>query len=453
MNHIHLLIFALFYSLSVSATPILKYYRISLKDKPSASHILSDSSSHLLSARALERRSRQHISLDTLDVPVESAYIKDLQTAGAQIKQTSRWANSVLVMADSITALRLSQLPFVVQIKAVGSVSNTPKIIGSRDDIHLTSVKTDSPYGRAEFQTLMIHADSLHQLGFRGKGIQIAIMDAGFHNADKLKALRKLNLLGTKDFAGYPDNTFAGHYHGMQVLSCMAADQPHVMVGTAPQAGFWLFRTENSKAEEPVEEDYWVAAAEYADSVGVDIINTSLGYYDFDDKSNNYKRWQLDGKTSLMSRAASIAANKGILVVCSAGNTGTDYWKKITPPADAEGIITVGALTTEGVNADFSAIGNTADGRIKPELMALGSQVAIASTEGNIIMGNGTSFAAPILCGAMACLWQACPWLSKKQLIDVVIRSASQYQHPDNVMGYGIPDFRLAYRYALQLKQ
>ena len=232
----------------------------------------------------------------------------------------------------------------------------------------------------------------------------------------------------------------------------MAMNRPEVMVGTAPEASYWLLRSEDDYSEHLVEQDQWAAAVEFADSVGVDVINTSLGYYTFDDASKNYTYRQLDGHYALMSRQASRIADKGMVLVCSAGNSGDDSWKKITPPADAENVLTVGAVNKEGVLATFSSVGNTADNRIKPDVVTVGYKADVIGTDGNLTTANGTSFASPILCGMVACLWQACPTLTAKQVIELVRHSGDRADWPDNIYGYGVPDMWKAYQMYLKEK-
>ena len=312
--------------------------------------------------------------------------------------------------------------------------------------------KQDDYYGMGAEQIKIHHGDSLHLAGFKGKGIQIAVIDAGFYNVDAMKIFKNTTILGTHDFVNPSSDIYGEHNHGMKVLSCMAVNTPHVMVGTAPEASYWLVRSEDNDTEQPVEEDNWAAAVEFADSVGVDIVNTSLGYYSFDDPIDNYTYRQLDGHTSLMAASASYAAKKGLLVVCSAGNSGMDEWKKITPPADAEDILTIGAIDNMGLNAAFSSIGNTADGRIKPDVMAMGVHSAVIGVDGGTAFANGTSFASPIFCGLVACLWQACPWLTVRQLIQVVHEASDRNAYPDNIYGYGVTDMWKAYQLAMKLK-
>jgi subtilisin family serine protease len=189
------------------------------------------------------------------------------------------------------------------------------------------------------------------------------------------------------------------------------------------------------------EEDYWAAAVEFADSAGVDIINSSLGYHRFDDATQNYRYCDLDGNTAMISRTASMLARKGIILVNSAGNDGLGTWKKINVPADARDIITVGAVSANGDNAAFSAIGPTTDGRVKPDVMAMGSPTSVITGRGSISKDIGTSFSAPLVAGMIACLWQAFPDKTALQIIEMVRKGGNRADCPDNILGYGIPDF------------
>ena len=319
--------------------------------------------------------------------------------------------------------------------------------------INRPSVHPDSIYGLAVDQIRLSNGDKLHEEGFKGQGMTIAVIDAGFHNADKITAMQNIRILGTKDFVNPQSDIFAESSHGMAVLSCIAMNRPGAMTGTAPEASFWLLRSEDEYSEHLVEQDYWAAAVEYADSVGVDVLNTSLGYYAFDDKSKNYKLRNLDGHYALMSRQASRIADKGMVLVCSAGNSGRGTWKKITPPGDAENVITVGAADRNLVNADFSSVGNTTDGRVKPDVMAVGVASAVAGNDGTVSHANGTSFASPTLCGLVACFWQACPWLTAKQVVEAVRNAGDRKEYPDNIYGYGVPDIWKACQIELEKKK
>lgn len=423
-------------------------YRISLTDKEGTGYSV-DYPEEFLSERALERRERQQLPVDSTDLPVSWVYLEELMNVGARIVTTCKWNNTAVVqVVDTLLIEEMAKLPFVTNVQRVWV---QPDSIPPRNDKRKKEVtnrveKKTEHYGKG-YQQINIHGgDSLHAAGFDGKGMHVAVIDAGFYNADHIKFFQKMDLLGTRDFVNPESDIYAENSHGMKVLSCMAANTPKAFVGTAPEASYWLLRSEDADTEQPVEEDYWAAAIEFADSVGVDVINTSLGYYSFDDGYETYRYRDLDGHRSLMSHSASMAADKGIVVVCSAGNAGNDAWKKITPPADAENVITVGALTRDLTNTVFSSVGNTTDGRIKPDAMAIGGNATVASTGGTVSRANGTSFASPILCGVVTCFWQACPWLTAKEVVHAVQQAGDRSDCPDNVYGYGIPNLWKAYK-------
>ena len=275
----------------------------------------------------------------------------------------------------------------------------------------------------------------------------IAVLDAGFYQVDAMNVFDSLwlngQILGTRDFVMPGNNVFNESTHGMMVLSTMGANIQGQMVGTAPKANYWLLRTEDATSENLIEEDNWAAGAEFADSIGVDLINSSLGYTTFDDAAMSHSYQDMDGRTTRVSQAATIAARKGILVVNSAGNSGGGWWKYIGAPADADSIITVGAVNNMGNYAAFSSIGPSYDNRIKPTVAALGEGSVIA-TGGGVSTGNGTSFASPIICGMTACLWQAFPQKTNQDIIEAIRLSASQYYTPDSLLGYGIPNYPVA---------
>lgn len=446
VNRIGLALLFLLCGSSVSAESLYKY-RVQLTDKSKSVHSLEHPET-FLSERALARRASQGVAVDSTDLPVCRAYIERLESQGGKYISSSKWNNTVLMQVpDEAIALRFLDNSFVRSIKKVwvSPDSIMPRNKDRKEQVKNQWKKQDDYYGMGAEQIKIHHGDSLHLAGFKGKGIQIAVIDAGFYNVDAMKIFKNTTILGTHDFVNPSSDIYGEHNHGMKVLSCMAVNTPHVMVGTAPEASYWLLRSEDNDTEQPVEEDNWAAAVEFADSVGVDIVNTSLGYYSFDDPIDNYTYRQLDGHTSLMAASASYAAKKGLLVVCSAGNSGMDEWKKITPPADAEDILTIGAIDNMGVNAAFSSIGNTADGRIKPDVMAMGVHSAVVGVDGGTAFANGTSFASPIFCGLVACLWQACPWLTVRQLIQVVHEASDRNAYPDNIYGYGVTDMWKAY--------
>ena len=431
-------------------------YRISLKDKAATVYSL-DHPEAFLSEKAIARRQKQHLPIDSTDLPVCRKYVDEIRRQGVHIVVTGKWENFVTVSCNDSTLIdRIVALPFVRTTEKVWMAppADKPSMSTGRDSlVNNPAVHPDSIYGLAVSQIQLSKGDKLHDAGFKGQGMTIAVIDAGFHNADKITAMRNIRVLGTKDFVNPQSDIYAESSHGMMVLSCIGMNQPDIMTGTAPEASFWLLRSEDDDTEQPVEEDYWAAALEFADSVGVDVVNTSLGYYEFDDKTCNYRYRDLDGHYSLMSHSASMAADKGLVVVCSAGNSGRGTWKKLTPPGDAENVITVGAMDKNLVNADFSSVGNTADGRVKPDVMAVGVSSAVAGNDGTVSRANGTSFASPTFCGLVACFWQACPWLTAKEVIEAVRRSADRADAPDNIYGYGVSNIWKAYQTELKKRK
>lgn len=423
-------------------------YRISLKDKAATEYSLKKPEKYL-SAKAIERRRKQNLPIDSTDLPVCRKYIDEIRKQGVKIVVTGKWDNFVTVSCNDTTLIdRIAALPFVLSTEKVwiSPGAGKPSMATERDSVlNQPTIHPDSIYGRAITQIQMSNGDKLHEAGFKGQGMTIAVIDAGFHNVDKITAMQNIRILGTKDFVNQQADIFAESSHGMSVLSCIGMNRPDIMTGTAPEASFWLLRSEDEYSEHLVEQDYWSAAVEFADSVGVDVINTSLGYYSFDDKSKNYKYRDLDGRHALMSRQASHIADKGMILVCSAGNSGAGSWKKITPPGDADNVLTVGAIDKRAVLATFSSVGNTADHRVKPDVVAVGVGSDVIRTDGNQGRANGTSFSSPIMCGMVTCLWQACPTLTAKEVIELVRRSGDRAGFPDNIYGYGVPDMWKAY--------
>ena len=423
-------------------------YRISLKDKAATEYSLKKPEKYL-SAKAIERRRKQNLPIDSTDLPVCRKYIDEIRKQGVKIVVTGKWDNFVTVSCNDTTLIdRIAALPFVLSTEKVwiSPGAGKPSMATERDSVlNQPTIHSDSIYGRAITQIQMSNGDKLHEAGFKGQGMTIAVIDAGFHNVDKITAMQNIRILGTKDFVNQQADIFAESSHGMSVLSCIGMNRPDIMTGTAPEASFWLLRSEDEYSEHLVEQDYWSAAVEFADSVGVDVINTSLGYYSFDDKSKNYKYRDLDGRHALMSRQASHIADKGMILVCSAGNSGAGSWKKITPPGDADNVLTVGAIDKRAVLATFSSVGNTADHRVKPDVVAVGVGSDVIRTDGNQGRANGTSFSSPIMCGMVTCLWQACPTLTAKEVIELVRRFGDRAGFPDNIYGYGVPDMWKAY--------
>ena len=432
-------------------------YRLYLKDKDLDHTPFSvNRPSEFLSQRSIDRRKRQGIPVDLTDLPVAPAYEKQVAEAGIEIVGKSKWNNTLLIRIHKDKELRkLEGLEFITKRKKVfqapDSVSQRMRS-NVRNGLNEWS-QGDEFYGAADTQLKSLNGKKLHENGYRGKGMMIAVFDGGFMNADKIPALHKIKLAGVKDFVVPESKSVFGEMeHGTMVLSTMAANAPDFYVGVAPEAQYLLIRCEDERTESLAEEDYWASAAEYADSCGVDVINSSLGYHGFDDSSMNHHYYEQDGNTALISRTASMCADKGIVCVNSAGNDGMGSWKKINFPADAKDILTVGSINEHGMNAAFSAVGPTADGRIKPDVMAFGSPTCVITGRGSIINDNGTSFSSPLVAGMVACLWQALPGKTAKQIIKLVKLAGDNQQHPDNVFGYGVPDFWKAYQTGKAIK-
>jgi subtilisin family serine protease len=311
-------------------------------------------------------------------------------------------------------------------------------------------------YGNADVQIEMLNGDKLHNMGFQGQGVIVAVLDAGFYHADQIAFFDSLRnsgrLLGTHDFVQGGTSVFEDNSHGLSVLSTMAGYVPGVFVGTAPKASYWLLRTEDADSENLIEEDNWVRGAEFADSVGAQIINSSLGYTVFDDSTASHNYSDLNGNTTRISIGADIAASKGILVINSAGNSGADPWKYVGAPADADSVLSIGAVDAERNYASFSSQGPTFDGRIKPNVSAMGELSWVINSSGLPGKSNGTSFSSPILAGMAACLWQAHPEAKSMEVFKAIEQSADQYATPDEKKGFGIPDFLIAHSILSQLK-
>lgn len=428
-------------------------YRVVFADKKDCGYSTKHPEA-FLSPKALARRARYGIKVDTYDLPLTPHYTEAVRNAGTRIVTRSKWNNSIVAeAADTTVAATLRALPFVREVRLVwetpDSVSpySAPADIAERRKL-LTDLCDTLPdyYGLARAQTAQLAIDSLHAAGYRGQGMMIAVIDGGFYNADLIKGLRHARILGTRNFVRPGKSVYEEQPHGTMVLSCMAADTPHWLVGTAPEAAYYLLVSEDGESEQLAEEDNWCAAVEYADSLGADLITSSLGYTKFDHSYMGHSYRELDGRTAANSRCASLAASRGILLVSSAGNEGDGRWKKIGTPADASDILTVGAVDSLGQNTLFSSLGNTADSRTKPDVMALGQRVPVYDTDGAVAKVNGTSFSCPILCGAAACLMQANPGKRPEALIEALHQSGSRTECPDNVFGYGIPNLAKADR-------
>jgi|WetSurSiteA1Bulk_404760.scaffolds.fasta_scaffold00479_5 serine protease AprX len=424
-------------------------YRIEFTDKNNTP-FTTDNPGEFLSPKALERRNRQNIPVDFNDLPVVPAYIDSLRSAGAGILTVSRWFNAVTVFIPHDSILdRIAAFTFVKRTGLQKVLQVPPVNSAVKPGIQQFNRSVSMDYGSSWWQTAIHNGTLLHDLGFQGKDVTIAVIDAGFYHADQLPAFSRLwdngQILGHRDFVDETADIYEGHTHGMLVLSVIGSYLPGELIGTAPEASFYLLRSEDAGSEYLIEEDNWIAAAEFADSAGADIISSSLGYTVFDDPSQSHTYADMDGKTTRVTRAADQATSKGMLVVISAGNEGGSAWKYVGAPADADSVLATGAIDENGTVAYFSSRGPSFDGNVKPDVMAIGLGTYVIGYDGEVWQANGTSLSAPVISGLSACLWQANPGASALDMLTAVRKSADRFGQPDADYGYGIPDFNLAH--------
>ena len=439
------------------------WYWIAFRSKPAGTYSLNQPQA-FLSARSIARRVRQGIPLDSSDLPVYQPYIDSIQAAGGIVKHRSRWLNGVTVRIpnnDSLIRQRIWNFPFVRLATPNGRVAGPPGVglpEGKFEEELTVSVmqsgitnRTTSVYGFSGGQIRLHKGDYLHDRNFRGQGMRIAVFDAGFVNMPNMPVFDSLYLrnriVDAYDFVDMDTGVYEFDNHGTYVMGCLAANIPGQLMGTAPEAQYMLYRSENNVggSENPIEEDNWVAAAERADSAGADVFNSSLIYTTFDQPSMNHSWSDMDGNTARMTIASDWAAAKGILVVNSAGNYGGGPWYKIGAAADGDSVLAVGAVDTLGQRAGFSSMGPTSDGRIKPNVMSVGAGAASCQIPGpGVAWISGTSFSGPIMAGLATCLWQALPGRRNMEIFDLLQRCANRQTNPDTVHGYGIPNMQLA---------
>ncbi len=405
-----------------------------------------------LSERAIQRRSKMGISLSSVDLPVAPQFLETLQTNGFKIAGKSKWLNGAAVVARNKEALK--SFPFIQSVLLLGSYK-APRNTKMQDAVQSDTgsrfgkigTNDSSGYGVSYKQLQQINLPVYHK-NFSGEGVWIAVLDAGFYKARQHPAFQSLfqsgRVLATHDFVTGDSNVFNDDDHGLAVLSCLAANQQGVYKGSAPDAGYILLRCEDADSEMPIEEVFWAEAAEFADSMGVDLINSSLGYNEFDEPWLNHTRKELNGHSTLISQAASIAVSTGMTVVNSAGNEGDGDWRYIAVPADVSSVITVGGVDAKGHYVAFSSVGTGAKKDIKPDVVALADNVWVASPSGSYYQGDGTSYAGPIMSGAVACLMQQYPNTTPGKLQLALHQSGNQYYKSDQYVGYGIPDMVLA---------
>jgi len=418
-----------------------------------------------LSKKSLDKRKKMGIIVGSEDLPVNPNYIKEILSLRGDIKLhgSSKWKNCIVIESfDSIASSNFEKFSFVESSSLIFK-GKEPKATSSRkvtipsytkSDKLTTGILKKSAYGQTQVQSSMLNLPFLHKKKLWGQKIHVAVFDGGFQNVDTIEAFKHLyagkRILHVYDYASREKDVYGDGDHGTRVLACMAGFVKGKYLGNAPLAFYSLFRTEDANTETIVEEYNWLFAAEFCDSAGVDVINSSLGYTKFDkdqptDYSYNFSK--LNGKSGIASFAANMASSKGILICNSAGNSGNDSWKFIGVPADADGIFSVGAVDKSKNKAGFSSFGPTSDNRVKPTICAMGVNAAVISGAGRITNSNGTSFSSPIFCSALVCLFQKFPTLSPSNFIQAIQLSASNSSNPNASIGYGIPDFEKAFNY------
>lgn len=437
-------------------------YWVRFTDKEGTPYSIAEPEA-FLSPRSIARRQAQGIAIDELDLPVDPSYIAAvLATGDVELVNRSKWFNAITIRTtDALALAAIESLPFVQTVRSTRrAVAPVPAPV---DKFSLEAPAAmvqrggqPEDYGASWTQISMLNGHELHAMEAKGQGMLIGVLDSGFEGTDSLAAFDGLRaregIVLTRDVVAHDGDVYADHWHGRSVLSCMAGDLPGFLQGTAPSADYALVRTEEVAYELIIEEDNWVAGAELLDSLGCDVLNTSLGYTTYDDSLQSHAYADLDGSTTRISIAAGIASQKGMIPVQSAGNNGWSPWRRISAPADAMDILAVGAVGDQGLHAGFSGFGPSADGRVKPDVMALGGGAIGLRVQGDSIAPlNGTSFSAPILAGLVACLWQLHPERTAHEVMDAVRRSAHLYETPNDSMGYGIPDFLQAHAWLMQV--
>ncbi|MFO8129679.1 MAG: S8 family serine peptidase [Bacteroidales bacterium] len=436
-------------------------YFVAFTDKDNSPYSTSNPE-EFLSPRSIDRRNQQGITIDSKDLPVNPQYIQGVREVGVTLLNPTKWLNGITIeTGDPAKIDIINDLPYVSNIRQ-SSLRVMEKGGGKPffDDETFETATSNAlaghgngrmlDYGGAYNQIHMLKGDLLHDMGYQGQGMLIAVLDAGFVNVNSLGVFDKLwtdgQILGTYDFVSGGEVTFDKHPHGTMVLSTMGGYSPGNLIGTAPEADYILLRSEDGGSEYIIEEYNWVSAAEYADSAGADIINSSLGYTEFDDPAQSHTYEDMDGKTTPVTIGADIAASRGMIVVNSAGNSGGSSWLYIGAPADGDSVFSIGAVDAQGNYAGFSSRGPTYDGRIKPNVVAQGQAAWIADpySGSGFGYGSGTSFSSPIMAGMVSCLWQANPEMNNMSVLSAIEQSGSQHANPDDFLGYGIPDFQEA---------
>lgn len=439
---------------------------IRFKDKGATTFTLSNPAAYL-SDRAVTRRTRYNITIDSTDLPVPDSYIAQVKNIpGVTVLNVSKWLNAIAIDTTDPNALTaINALPFVQNASAIAAKKNNTGP-GKHKEITITALPASSSriqgmsgdffnYGTSSYSEIHLHkGEFLHNIGLRGQGMQIAMLDGGFQNYTTLDAMDSMvangQVLSTWDFVNRETSVAEDHWHGMMCLSTIAANIPGQFIGKAPKAGFHLFKTEDVASEYPIEEFNWVCGAERADSCGADIISSSVGYNTFDNASLNHTYNDMNGHTAIATIGADLAAKKGLLVFESAGNEGLASWHFISAPADGDSVVAVGAVNANAVIWTQSSYGPSADGRVKPDMASIGYNAIVQSTGNTVGVGSGTSFACPNMAGLSTCLWQGFPEFNNMRIIRALEEAGSTYNSPNDRIGYGIPDMKVAFSRLLE---
>ena len=415
-----------------------------------------------LSARSLGRRARYGISVDSTDLPVTPSYLSQIRAIpNLTVLNVSRWLNAVTIQTTDAAAITaLNNLSFVQNVSGFAArMAETPggrnKFEPVQDGMTGTEKLTGTAadyfnYGTASYNEIHLHnGEFLHNIGLRGQSMQIAMLDNGFNNYLGLKAFDSINangqVLGTWDFVARESNVANDGSHGMNCFSTIGALIPGQFVGKAPKASFWLYQTEDNASEYPIEEFNWVCGAEASDSVGADVISSSLGYMTFDNASLNHTYADMNGNTTIAANGADLAAKKGLLVFLAAGNEGQNSWHYLITPSDADSVVCVGAVSSAGAVGGFSSYGPSSDGQVKPDVASVGVSAVVQNTNNTIGFSNGTSFACPNMAGMGTCLWQGFPEYNNMRILQALRKSGNRFANPDDRTGYGIPNLKLAF--------
>jgi serine protease AprX len=440
-------------------------YIVRLKNKGATTYTIADPSPYL-SPRAITRRTRYAIPIDSTDLPVPASYINQIKNIqNVSVLNISKWLNAVVIETTDANAITsINALPFVQSTSGIAARMSSVSVNKFTNDEGAPLIQPQARvegteadyfnYGTNAYNEIHLHkGEFLHNIGLRGQGMHIAMLDAGFLNYTTLDAMDSIiannQVLSTWDFVNREASVVEDYFHGMQCLSVIAANIPGQFVGKAPKASFHLFRTEDAATEYPIEEFNWVCGAERSDSAGADLISSSVGYNTFDNPSLNHTYTEMNGNTAMVTIGADQAVKKGILVFCSAGNDGTSPWHYITAPADGDSVVAVGAVNAAGAVWSGSAYGPTSDGQIKPDVASVGWNAVVQGTGNTVSTNTGTSFSGPNMAGLGACLWQGFPEVNNMRIVRALKEAGSTYSAPNDRVGYGIPDMKAAFNQLL----